>query len=120
LWLGVGFTESWWAERHTYKVLVWRADQIYSRLLDLFNKAPSGQVVRHLSATCYALAPADHLQQTLYDDDFTRQERIQSALNLVNGRYGAFTIQPASILHIKNPMKKRIPFGSVRYFDEAD
>jgi DNA polymerase-4 len=120
LWLGVGFTESWWAERHMYKVSVWRADQIYSRLLDLFQRAPSGQVVRHLSATCYSLAPADHSQQTLYDDDFTQQERIQAALNLVNGRYGAFTIQPASILHIKNPMKKRIPFGSVRYFDEAD
>ena len=79
-----------------YKVPVWRADQIYSRMLNLYQHSPQEGVVKHLSATCYALEKADHSQLTLYDDDFTRQNRIQSAMNLVNDRYGAFTVQPAS------------------------
>ena len=123
LWMGLGYQAGerrfWWAERHMFKVAAWRADQIYGRMLQLFKDSPGGTVV-HLSATCYALEPADHSQLTLYDDDFTRQERIQTAMNVVNDRYGAFTVQPASLLGIKNPAKKRIPFGSVRYFDEAD
>lgn len=129
LWLGLGYANqpfhlsagpSWWSQRHMYKTSAWRGDQIYARILDLYRESPQGLVVKHLSATCYALEPADHSQLTLYDDDFTRQERIQKAMNQVNGRYGAFTIRPASILHLKNPAKKRIPFGSVRYFDESD
>ena len=124
LWMGLGYQSGeqrfWWAQRHMYKVPAWRADQIYSRMLNLFESSHRGHTVVHLSATCYALEPADHSQLTLYDDDFTRQERVQAAMHLVNSRYGAFTIQPASILGIKNPAKKRIPFGSVRYFDEAD
>lgn len=120
LWLGLGFMEGWWSERRMYKVSAWRSDQIYARLLDLYRRSPSGLMVKHLSATCYALEPANHAQLTLYEDDFTRRERIQNAMNQVNGRYGALTLRPASILHLKNPAKKRIPFGSVRYFDESD
>ena len=53
----------------------------------------------------------------LYESEETRAERIEEAVNAVNDRYGELMLLPAAVAASKNPMKDRIPFGSVRYLD---
>jgi hypothetical protein len=128
LWLGYvrepawGMRRGWngprgWHERKMYKVPVHRADQLYGRALELFSRAPQGEVVASLVMTAYALEPARSDQLYLWETEDARYDRIDAAVNAINDRYGEQRVMPASILASKNPMLDKIPFGTVRYFD---
>jgi DNA polymerase-4 len=109
---------SGWHGRRMYGVAVRRADQLYLRAMDLYSASPAGQVLASLAITAYAVEPARLEQPPLYDSHETSLERVDEALNLVNDKYGELTVQPATVLRSKNPMKDKIPFGSIRYFDK--
>jgi DNA polymerase-4 len=106
-----------WFERKMYKTSVRRADQLYWRAMDLFRHSPSGEVLAGLSITAYEVESARTEQLFLYESEDARQERIEDAMNAVNDRYGELTLVPASVAKSKNPMKDKIPFGTVRYFN---
>ncbi len=106
-----------WFERKMYKTAVRRADQLYWRALDLFGRSPEGLTLATLVITSYALEPAKTEQLALYDSEDVRLDRIEHAMNLVNDKYGELTLQPVAILKSKNPMKDKIPFGTIRYFN---
>jgi DNA polymerase-4 len=120
---GVPVYNSWrhsrsprWRERQMHTVAAWRADQLYERALELFAASPQGQVVTSLFITAYHLEPVRSEQPALFDDDYTRRNRLELAINAVNDKYGDHTVQPAAVAASKNPMKDKIPFGSIRYF----
>jgi DNA polymerase-4 len=106
-----------WFERRMYKTAVRRADQLYWRAMDLFRDSPQGEVLAQLAITAYEVEPARTEQLFLYESEDARQERIEDAINAVNDRYGELTLLPASVAKSKNPMKDKIPFGTVRYFN---
>ena len=106
-----------WYERKMYKTPVRRADQLYWRAMDLFRASPPGEVLAALAITSYAVEPARTEQLFLYEGDEARAERIEDAMNAVNDRYGELTLVPATVAKSKNPMKDKIPFGTVRYFN---
>lgn len=105
-----------WQERQMYAVAVRRGDQLYHRAMALFARSEPGRVVKHLAMTAYAVEPHRVDQLALYETEDTRRERIEDAINAVNDRYGDLVLQPAAVLASKNPMKDKIPFGTVRYF----
>jgi hypothetical protein len=105
-----------WYERKMYKAAVRRADQLYWRAMDLFRDSPSGEVLASLAITAYQVEPARTEQLFLYESEDARQERIEDAINAVNDKYGELTVLPAAVAKSKNPMKDKIPFGTVRYF----
>lgn len=128
LWLGYAQEPRWgqrrawggprgWRERQMYHTAVWRADQLYARALDLYRRSPRGQVVAQLVMTAYELEPVRRQQLYLWESEDARYDRIEDAVNAVNDRYGELKLIPASIWRSKNPMKDKIPFGTVRYFD---
>jgi DNA polymerase-4 len=106
-----------WSERHMYKVAVRRSDQLYHRAMELFGRSPAGMELASIYLTAYALGPARTEQPPLYENEDTRLERIEEAVNAVNDRYGELTVAPAAVAKSKNPMRDKIPFGMVRYFD---
>jgi DNA polymerase IV len=106
-----------WFGRHMYKSAVRRGDQIYGRIMELFAASPPGMVVSGLAMTAYALEPVKKAQPSLFEDDYQRRERLEDAINNINDRYGELVVQPASVKKSKNPMKDKVPFGSIRYFD---
>jgi DNA polymerase-4 len=107
-----------WQGRRMYHTAVWRADQIYSRALDLFRESPPEQVLAVLSITSYAVEKVQRNQLALYETDDARRDRIENAINTINDKYGELVLAPASVKASKNPMKDKIPFGTVRYFDK--
>jgi nucleotidyltransferase/DNA polymerase involved in DNA repair len=103
-------------ERQMHKVAAWRADQLYQWALDLFGSSRPGQVVSSLFITAYQLEPVRSEQPALFEDMYARRNRLEDAINAVNDKYGDLTVQPAAVAASKNPMKDKIPFGSIRYF----
>ena len=115
-------TRSWgtragWFQRQMWNKPAWRADQLFDRTMALFTQSPPGQVVIHLSLTAYQLQPRQDMQPTLFEDQYIKRERLEQAIHQVNDRYGELTLTPAAVAASKNPMKDKIPFGTVRYFE---
>jgi DNA polymerase-4 len=127
LWLGYvrepgwGSPRGWngprgWRERQMYHVAAWRADQLYARTLELYQRSPQGLTVSSMYMTAYAVEPARMDQLYLWDSEDARADRVEAAMNAVNDRYGEQQLLPAAVFASKNPMPDKIPFGSVRYF----
>lgn len=108
---------SGWHQRKMYRVAVARADQIYHRALELYGMSWPGRVVNHLMITTYALEPVRDSQLGLFEDDHTKRDRLEGVINLVNDRYGELTVAPVTVAASKNPMKDKVPFGTIRYFE---
>lgn len=106
-----------WFERQMWNQPVNRSDQLYRRACILFDRSPSGSTINHFSLTSYGLSPIPTDQPTLFSDYEIRRNRLEEAVNQINDRYGELTLQPASVAMSKNPMKDKVPFGTVRYFD---
>jgi hypothetical protein len=83
----------------------------------LYQHSTPGLVVASLVITAYQLGPVRSDQLYLWEGEDARQDRIEAAMNLLNDRYGEQRVVPASVLRSKNPMRDKIPFGTVRYFD---
>jgi DNA polymerase-4 len=109
-----------WHERKMYSTAAYRADQLYGRAVELFAHAwrdRPGEVVSSLVITTYAVEKVRDNQMYLWESEDARQDRIETAMNVVNDRYGELQLTPVSVMASKNPMRDKIPFGTVRYFD---
>ena len=114
--------ESWgrpvgWFERQMWDQPASRADQLYRRACIIYDRSPKGLTIAHFSLTSYGLVPIPTDQPTLFDDEEIKRNRLEEAVHTLNDRYGELTVQPASVAMSKNPMKDKVPFGTVRYFD---
>jgi DNA polymerase-4 len=106
-----------WQDRKMYHEPARRGDQLYRRALDLFERSPASIEVSAMAMTAYAVEPYRGAQLQLYDDQGPRQERLEDAINHLNDRYGELAVVPAGVWASRNPMKDKIPFGTIRYFD---
>ena len=105
-----------WRSRKMYQTAAWRGDQLYARAMELFADSPPGQVLASIFITVYELEPVRQEQLALYDDAYTRWDRLEEVMHDVNDRYGELALVPAAVVKSKNRMADKIPFGSVRYF----
>lgn len=105
-----------WYQRHMWKTAVRRADELHRRAMELYGRSPK-EVVSAISLTAYGLEPAKTDQMGLFQDDHAKRERLEDAMHEVNDRYGELALLSAAALKSKNPMKDKIPFGTIRYFD---
>jgi DNA polymerase-4 len=107
-----------WHERQTWPYAASRSDQIYRRAMELFRRSPRDRVVAGIDLTTYGLEPLRSDQPRLFEDRSSKLERLEEAVNQVNDGYGELTVRPAAVALSRNPMKDKVPFGTVRYFDE--
>lgn len=106
-----------WFLRHMYKSGASRGDELYARALELYARCPR-RVIKYLGITTYGLRPALQLTQpSLFNDEEAKRWRLEKAINEVNDQFGELALAPASVVSSRNPMKDKIPFGSIRYFD---
>ena len=87
---------------------------IYSLAKQLFFKAPPN--IREIGVHCYSLEYDQTSQISIFGDLVARHERIWSAVDSINGRYGDRTIHSAHTLTAGPYIEQKIPFGSTRYF----
>jgi DNA polymerase-4 len=106
-----------WHQRRMHHEAVRRGDQLYRWALELFGDSPKGVEVSAMAMTAYAVEPYRADQLHLYEDQGAKQERLEDALNKLNDRYGELSVLPAGAWASRNPMKDKISFGTIRYFD---
>jgi DNA polymerase-4 len=106
-----------WHARSVWPVATRRGDQIYRRSLGLFSQSPPDRVVSSLMLTAYSLESFHTEQPSLFEGGQERPEQLEDAINAINDRYGELMVAPASVVMSKNPMRDKIPFGTVRYFE---
>jgi DNA polymerase IV len=111
-----GWPSRSWYQRQMFPSAVRRGDQIFERTMQLFAQSPAGMVVSGIDLTAYSLEKVKRQQPSLFEDDFTKRERLEDAINQVNDKYGELMLQPVTVKKSKNPMKDKVPFGSIRYF----
>jgi hypothetical protein len=99
-----------------FKTTVHRGDQIFHRAQELYRRTPGRQQVAAMYLTAYALEPVVANQPYLWEDLNAKRDRAESAINAINDKYGELVVAPATVVKSKNPMKDKVPFGSIRYF----
>lgn len=106
----------YWHEKHKFKSSFYTNSEIYRRAMELFNKRPSGAIVRTMGVYCYGLEPSQRSQVSIFDD-IEKKEWLTKAVDEINDFYGAFTIHSATTIGGKQIIKQKIPFGGTDYFE---
>lgn len=83
----------------------------YLRSLLTFEKFPSR--IHTVAITCSNLIDYQDKQLDLYGE-LDRKERVNQAMDLINQRYGEFTLTPALMMTAKDLVPDRISFGKVK------
>jgi DNA polymerase-4 len=86
---------------------------IYACARELFAGAPTG--LREIGMHCYELQDSAHDQISLFEDSIVREERMTSAIDDINKRYGDRMLHSADTLGTGIYIQTKIPFGSTRY-----
>lgn len=86
---------------------------IYNCARELFASAPTG--LREIGIHCYELQDSAHDQISLFEDSIVREERMTSAIDDINKRYGDRMLHSADTLGTGIYVHTKIPFGSTRY-----
>ena len=115
-WLQEG---GYWHKRQTFKTRLFSTQDLFSKVMELFNQRPEYEVIKTLTVTTYCLLPATTSQVSLFETKDMQRWRLTETIDAVNDRYGEFSIMPAAMAYMDSYVPQKIPFGSTRYFKTA-
>lgn len=113
---GMLMNGEYWQEKRMFKSSFYTNSEIYRRAMELFNRRPSGAIVRTMGVFCYGLESSQRSQMSIFDD-VEKKEWLTKAMDEINDFYGAFTIHSATTIGGKQIIKQKIPFGGTDYFE---
>lgn len=113
LWMNFE-NHSYWSKSLKTKSIVYSTQDIYLNAQHLLNDASLDFKVTNISITIFSLMPATPVQLGLFDDTRLDSRSLARAADLVNDRYGEFTVVPAVMANMQDIILKRVAFGSVR------
>lgn len=103
-----------WAKGRRQKHDLYATQDIFLVAQKLLDSATIHCKVRSIGITVFGLEKNPLNQQSLFDDTRLDRRSLAVASDLVNDRYGEFTLIPALMSNMENTILKRVPFGSVR------
>lgn len=83
---------------------------------NLYRNLPDGLQI--IGVTLYKLTDTPAPQISLFEEELRRPEKISTAIDTINRRFGARTIHSALTLGT-DKVKAKLPFGSTRYLDHS-
>jgi DNA polymerase-4 len=104
----------YWAKGKKTHARVYSDQDIFRFAQILLNEAPIPARVTNIGMTAYDLIHGAHRQVGLFDDSRLDSTSLAEASDLINNRYGDFTLVPATMANMKDVILKRVAFGSVR------
>jgi DNA polymerase-4 len=114
-YLGLAFeNQSWWGKGRRTKALIYSTQDIYLNLMRLFRMVEIPARVTHINIAVFDVLPATPIQLGLFDGTRLDTHSLARASDVINDRYGEFTVVPASMANMQDVILKRVPFGSVR------
>ena len=107
---------SFWHKGVTFPKELFATCDIYKKAFQILCRSPR-KPARDLSVSCFSLLKSDCSQLELFEDVF-KKERLTSAIDLVNGRWGDFALASARMLAASSAVPDRIAFGGVKELEE--
>lgn len=113
LWLNFE-SRVYWSKSRKVRSDIYSTQDIYLQAQQLLNQASIPCKVTNMGVTVTHLRPAHPHQLGLFDDSRLDTRSLARAADMVNDRYGEFTVVPAIMANMQDTILKRVAFGSVR------
>lgn len=109
-----------WRYWHKGKKLAERmysGTDLFHSAMTLLREAPN-KPVRTIDVSCHYLAPLELRQQSMFTDD-NRKRSLARAVDVIQDRWGDFSVMPGLMLNMPNKILDRIAFGSIKEMEES-
>ena len=100
-----------WHKQLTLPHPIYATTDILRAALILLHQSPR-KPVRVLSVSCFDIIKEQKLQLNIFENEGKKQNLFRK-IDLINGRWGDYTISPASVLMAGGTVHDRIAFGGV-------
>jgi DNA polymerase-4 len=115
VFLGIGFENgTWWGKSKRTKSLLYSTQDIYMSIMRLFRHVDIPARVIHINISVFDVVSASPRQLGLFDGTRMDTKSLAIASDIINNRYGEYTLIPATMANMQDVIIKRVPFGSVR------
>jgi DNA polymerase-4 len=109
---------SYWHRGRTFNEEMFTTDELYKKVMLVFNSQPQRKVVTKLEVHCFDLSDASAMQEPLFETRWERKRRVSQALDNINNKWGEWTIYSARMTWREKEVIDRIAFGGVKDLEE--
>ena len=87
---------------------------LYRHAMKIFDAQPEIKKVSQLGVSCYGLSDYDSRQLMIFEEDSAKARKVADAADVLNDKYGEFTVVPGTMARMDSLIIDRIAFGGVR------
>lgn len=109
---------SYWHRGKMFDEEMFTTDELYRKVMLIFNSQPQRKVVTKLEVHCFDLSDASSMQEWLFETTRERKRRVSKALDGINDKWGEWTIYSARMIGREKEVIDRIAFGGVKDLEE--
>jgi len=110
--LGILYNDySFWHKGKKINRSITSTKNLFEEIMVLFYLHPQTKIVSKISVSCFSLGQMNSPQLSLIDFGEEKNNRISSALDKINDRFGEFTMTPAIMMNMRDTVVDRIAFG---------
>jgi DNA polymerase IV len=85
---------SYWHRGKTFDEEMFTTDELYKKVMLVFNSQPQRKVVTKMEIHCFDLSNASAMQESLFETTRERKRNVSKALDRINDKWGEWTISP--------------------------
>lgn len=108
---------TFWHRQVTIPNILLDSRDIFKVAFKIFMSSPYRGIVQNLSVACFNLIKEKESQLELFND-VGKKERLATAIDDLNKKWGDYTVSPAQLLSAGNNVKDRISFGGIKDLEE--
>lgn len=113
LWLNFE-NKMFWAKGKKVQVGIYSTQDIYLQAQRLMNRATISARVTNIGVTVFNLDRISLVQLGLFDDARLDSRSLAYASDLINDRFGEFTLVPARMANMQDVILKRVAWGNIK------
>lgn len=84
--------------------------EIMERIMNIFDSQLKSKYIKKISVGCFDLKKIDFEQSLIFEID-NKRKKISKTIDLINQRFGDYTIYPALMINSHKTIPERISFG---------
>lgn len=101
---------SYWHKSAKTKRAIFESGDIYKEAVNLLNKSMSSSLPRVLAVNVFNLTSSDNLQLDIFGYEI-KKSHLVGVMDLINKKWGLYTIYPARMTNDPTVVQDRISFG---------
>lgn len=110
---------SYWHTGKTFPDEMFTTDELFKKVMLIFDIQPQKKLVRKLEIRCFSLHDVASVQEALFETSRERKRDVSKVLDSINNKWGEWTIYPALMLGREKEVIDRIAFGGVKDLEEV-